>query len=59
MIPMFTNWQQMLLNAMALNGGKGQRFNSVKRSGKGADRRGDKRDGTPKILRAYQSRYGQ
>lgn len=58
MIPFFTPWQEMLLRAMALNGGKGQRLNSVKHSGKGFDRRRDKLDGESKHARRYRNRYG-
>jgi hypothetical protein len=49
-------WATMLWTAMQMSG-EGYRKDSMKRTGKGGDRRGDKLEGTPKLLRQYQARY--
>jgi len=50
-------WVGMLITAMGRSG-KGQRFNAVRHSGEGVDRRGDKLDAESKRARQYRNRYG-
>jgi hypothetical protein len=49
-------WSTMLWTAMQMSG-NGYKKESMKHTGRGADRRGDKIDGNSKLMRQYQARY--
>lgn len=55
---LFKDWWIGLLHTAMGRSGHGQRFNAVKHSGVGDDRRRDKLDGESKLARSYKNRYG-
>lgn len=50
-------WRAALWRAMAVTT-RGYRRYSLRHTGRGKDRRGDKMSGVPKFWRSYQKRYG-